>query len=206
MDQIGDDVERRIAAAVRREREALGWSLGELAERSGVSKAMIGKVELCQASPTAGLLGRVCAGLGITMSTLMVRVEQGDVAVVVRSDQPEWTDPETGLVRRLLMGRRSGSDVELAEVSLPRRTVVEYPVPPRAGIAQHLVMRSGRVRFTYGVGAGVGVGAGSGAGGTAPQVHDLRAGDVLFARIDRPTRFETGADPASYLLVQDAGR
>lgn len=155
---------------------------------------MIGKVELGQASPTAGLLGRLCAGLGITMSTLMTRVEQGDVAVVARADQPEWTDPETGLLRRLLMGRHSGSDLELAEVTLPRRTVIDYPLPPRAGVAQHLLMRSGRVRFTYGV------------GGSAPEVHDLRAGDVLFARIDRPTRFETAADPATYLLVQDGGR
>lgn len=188
-DGLADHIEARIAAALRRERDAHGWSLAALAERSGVSKAMLSKIELGQSSPTAGLLGRVCAGLGITMSTLMARVEQGDAGVVRSAEQPVWTDPESGLTRRLLMGRRAGSELELAEVTLPRRTVVDYPVAPSHGPAQHLVMRSGRLRWTYGA-----------------EVFDLQTGDVLFAVIDRPTRFETFADPARYLLVQDAGR
>lgn len=189
MDRIGDDIERRIAEAVRREREALGWSLAELATRSGVSKAMLSKIELGQSSPTAGLLGRVCSGLGLTMSSLMARVEQGDAAVVRHDEQAAWTDPETGLVRRLLMGRRAGSDVELAEITLPRRTVVDYPLAPARGPAQHLVMRSGRLLVTYG-----------------DEAFDLRSGDVLFTVVDRPTRFETAAEPARYLLVQGGAR
>ncbi len=67
-DAPADSIEAGIAAAIRRERDARGWSLAALAERSGVSKAMLSKIELGQSSPTAGLLGRVCAGLGITMS------------------------------------------------------------------------------------------------------------------------------------------
>ena len=36
-------LEARLAARIRREREARGWSLAELAAQSGVSRAMISK-------------------------------------------------------------------------------------------------------------------------------------------------------------------
>ncbi|MEK9970656.1 MAG: helix-turn-helix transcriptional regulator, partial [Ferrovibrio sp.] len=55
-------------------REEQGLSLADLAERSGVSKAMISRIERREASPTAALLGRLCAGLDITLSGLMAAV------------------------------------------------------------------------------------------------------------------------------------
>ena len=54
-----DDAEKRLAQRLRDEREQRGWSLGDLAERSGVSKAMLSKIERSEASPTAALLGRL---------------------------------------------------------------------------------------------------------------------------------------------------
>ncbi len=53
-----------IAERIRLEREDRGWSLSELAERSGVSKAMISKIERCEASPTATVLGRLSGAFG----------------------------------------------------------------------------------------------------------------------------------------------
>jgi len=41
------------------EREARGWTPAELAERSGVSRAMISNVETGKSSPTAMLLGKL---------------------------------------------------------------------------------------------------------------------------------------------------
>ena len=48
-----DDPTPLIAARLKAEREARGWSLAEFASRSGVSRAMISKVERGEASPTA---------------------------------------------------------------------------------------------------------------------------------------------------------
>ncbi len=64
-----------LARRLRLEREARGWSLGDLAARSGVSKAMISKVERAEASPTAVLLGRLSGAFGLTLSTLLARAE-----------------------------------------------------------------------------------------------------------------------------------
>jgi transcriptional regulator with XRE-family HTH domain len=59
MSTIVTDVTGPLAARLKTEREARGWSVAELAERSGVSRAMISKVERAEASPTAALLGKL---------------------------------------------------------------------------------------------------------------------------------------------------
>jgi len=72
-----EDPTQSLAARIALEREARGWSLADLAERSGVSKAMISKIERAEASPTAALLGRLSGAFGLTMSTLLARAERG---------------------------------------------------------------------------------------------------------------------------------
>jgi transcriptional regulator with XRE-family HTH domain len=94
-------VDERLAETVRAERERRGWTLAVLAERSGVSKAMISKVERGAASPTAALLGRLSGALGMTLSELLSAAE-GDPdgtdtrSVTRRAEQPTWRDPDTG--------------------------------------------------------------------------------------------------------------
>ena len=75
MNTIEDSINQRISARIRIERESRGWSLTELAERAGVSRAMIHKIERGESSPTATLLGRLSGALGISMSTLIARAE-----------------------------------------------------------------------------------------------------------------------------------
>ncbi|MBV9522445.1 MAG: helix-turn-helix transcriptional regulator, partial [Alphaproteobacteria bacterium] len=97
MSTIMDDLETRLGARVKIEREARGWSLTDLAQRSGVSRAMINKVERGEASPTASLLGRLSGAFGLTLSTLLARTETNRAGRLVRAgDQARWTDPATG--------------------------------------------------------------------------------------------------------------
>jgi transcriptional regulator with XRE-family HTH domain len=187
MSTIVDGLEERIAHELRARREAQGLSMGALAERSGVSKAMIAKVEAGLSNPTATLLGRLCAGLGITLSALMASAEQGRLTLVPAGRQPTWTDPDTGMVRRLVLPRAGSSAVEVAHVLLPAHATVDYPVPPARPVRQHLVLDAGRLRFTYG-----------------DETVELRPGDALYAEIDGPTRFDTAGRPARYLLVQES--
>ena len=46
MDTLVDDHSARLAQRLRLERDSRGWSLADLAERSGVSKATISKLSL----------------------------------------------------------------------------------------------------------------------------------------------------------------
>lgn len=182
---VNDEIDVRMAERLRTRRLELGLSLGELAERSGVSKAMIAKVEAGTSSPTAGVLGRLCGGLGITMSALMAAVEAEDATRLPAADQPRWRDRDTGLERIAVSPRTSFSAVEVARLRLPSGIVVDYPTPPNVAYAQHLVGLAGTVRFTVG-----------------RRSFDIGPGDCVAARIDRPTRFEVlGDEPVEYLVI-----
>src|SRR3954449_9626654 len=97
-----------LAAAVRAAREGQGLSTSALAERSGVSRAMIAKVERAEAQPTAALLGRLSAALGLTLSERVARAERSDRRLARAAEQPVWTDPETGYSRRALSPAAGG--------------------------------------------------------------------------------------------------
>ena len=95
-------LERSLAARLRMEREARGWSLSDLAQRFGVSRAMISKVERAEASPTAALLGRLSGAFGLTLSTLLARAE-GDPCGsgrLVRADRRRIASSSTTAAHR----------------------------------------------------------------------------------------------------------
>jgi transcriptional regulator with XRE-family HTH domain len=73
MDNKLDNLNQRIGARIRIEREARHWSLSDLAERAGVSRAMVHKIERGDSSPTAMLLGRLSGAFGLSMSKLIAR-------------------------------------------------------------------------------------------------------------------------------------
>jgi transcriptional regulator with XRE-family HTH domain len=115
-----------VGAAVREAREAAGLSVAALAARSGVSRAMIAKIEREEAQPTAALLGRLSGALGISLSALVARAERADSPVARAGDQPVWVDPATRYRRRAL-SPLPGGRLELIEIALPAGAVIGYP-------------------------------------------------------------------------------
>ena len=180
-------LERSLAARLRTEREARGWSLSDLAQRSGVSRAMISKVERAEASPTAALLGRLSGAFGLTLSTLLARAE-GDPCGsgrLVRADrQPLWRDPTTGCVRRTLSA--PGVEPELVHVELPSRERVPYPASAYAHLrGQCIWVLSGKLLFREGA-----------------LEHRLAAGDCLALGPPSDCEFvNDGAMPCTYLVA-----
>lgn len=139
---VSSDLTASIAETVRAAREAQGLSASALAERSGVSRAMIAKVERADAQPTAALLGRLSAALGLTLSELVARAEQADRRLARSAEQLTWTDPETGYRRRAL-SPVSGGPLELVEVELPVGVEIAYPADSYAFIHQQIWMLDG---------------------------------------------------------------
>jgi transcriptional regulator with XRE-family HTH domain len=122
---MSDPLSASIAATLHAARRARDLSVSALAERSGVSRAMIGKIERGEAQPTAALLGRLSGALGMTLSELVARAEGGDRRLRRAADQPTWTDPESGY-RRRAVSPSSGGQLELVEVELPGGAEVSY--------------------------------------------------------------------------------
>lgn len=136
---LDDPLQGLLAGRLRREREARGWTLAQLAEASGVSRAMISKVERAEASPTAALLGRLSGAFGLTVSALLARAESDGVGPLLAraADQPVWTDPETGYVRRQLSP--PGAEPEMVHVEMPPGGRVAYPASSYAFMRGHCV-------------------------------------------------------------------
>ncbi|MEU3017849.1 MULTISPECIES: XRE family transcriptional regulator [unclassified Nocardiopsis] len=123
---MSDDIGPALAGTLRCLRRERGLSGAALADLSGVSRAMISRIENGEAQPTASLLGRLSGALGLTLSELVAQAEQGERRLARRDEQPLWTDPETGY-RRRAVSPTSGGSLELVEVELPAGARVAYP-------------------------------------------------------------------------------
>ncbi|MGI6245306.1 MAG: helix-turn-helix domain-containing protein [Pseudochelatococcus sp.] len=144
-----DDMDRRIGARVRAERESRGWSLTELAEKASVSRAMIFKIERGDSSPTAKVLGKLSGAFGLSMSTLMARAEIGQGRLLRKADQPVWIDPETGYVRRHV-SPRSDMPLDLVRITLPAGKDVPMPASTYAFLRHLIWVLDGELVFVEG--------------------------------------------------------
>jgi transcriptional regulator with XRE-family HTH domain len=183
MSTILDDPTPALAARLRLERDARGWSLAELAQRSGVSKAMISKIERAEASPTAALLGRLSGALGLTMSALLARAEGQPDRLVRAGSQPRWRDPKTGYVRRQVSP--PSAPIELVRVELPARRSVAFPASSYAFVRHLIWVLDGQLTFVEG-----------------EEMHELAAGDCLELGPPKDCMFKNaGARPCVYLVA-----
>ena len=82
----------QIGGRVNALREAMGFSLRDLAERSGVSAPMLSQVERGETSPTIAVATKIAAGLELTLSQLL-RLDEGEHVTVSRAGErllPAW--------------------------------------------------------------------------------------------------------------------
>jgi transcriptional regulator with XRE-family HTH domain len=176
-------LDRQLAARLLAEREERGWSAAELAVRSGVSRAMISKIERGDANPTASLLGKLSAAFGLPLSTLFARIEDRGARVARASSQLVWRDPETGYVRRAISP--AGDELLLlTEIELPAGARVSYPSTAFTFIHQQLWVLAGTLTFHEGA-----------------TVHRLERGDCLMLGQPSDCTFENATRRACRYLV-----
>src|SRR3989440_11349149 len=75
-----------LGQRIRALREAMGLSLRDLAERSGVSAPMLSQEERAETGPTLHLASRIAAALELQLSPLLPLDEDGAVSGVRRSE------------------------------------------------------------------------------------------------------------------------
>src|SRR6202000_3332711 len=90
----------RIAPRVRDLRAASGLSLDALATHCGISRSMISLIERGESSPTAVLLEKLAAGLGVPLAALLEAPPPTVSPVARASEQPSSRDPQPGDVGR----------------------------------------------------------------------------------------------------------
>jgi transcriptional regulator with XRE-family HTH domain len=179
------DINDLIARRLRELRDAQGLSLALLAERSGVSKSNISLIERGESSATATVLDKLSAALGVTVASLFEKPAGDAPSPVSRfADQPVWTDPGSGYVRRNL-SPAVYSPIQLVEVSFPAGQRVSYETSARdVDVHQQVWIIEGRMEVTVG-----------------ESLWTLDAGDCLAMRLDQPIAYHNPtAKPARYLV------
>jgi transcriptional regulator with XRE-family HTH domain len=184
VEQSAELVEKRIAnrlAALRAER---AWSLETLAQRTGISRATLSRVERCELSPTAAMLSLLCGQYGWTLSRLMAEAEQRTPSLVPASQQVIWRDPETGYFRRVLSPPHPNLKGELVEVTLPAGTSVSYDASYLPGLEHHLWVLEGSLSLEL--------------GGTEFR---LEKGDCVRYVLAGPSKFVSGRRQTRYVIA-----
>ncbi|KQV84549.1 XRE family transcriptional regulator [Rhizobium sp. Root1220] len=184
------ELEKAIGIRIRKIRMEKSLTLDDLANASGVSRAMISRIERGEASPTASLLARVCAALGLSLSSFFA--DDGKASPLSRrQEQQVWRDPETDYMRRSVSPPGTGSDVDIVDVEFPAGARVGFP--PHAassGMTQHIWLFHGELEMT-----------------TGETVHRLLPGDCLFMPVAEGHVFHNpGNTPARYCVVLDRRR
>ncbi len=172
-----------LGATVEAGRHERGWSINALAEASGVSRAMIAKIERGAVQPTAALLARLSSAFGMTLSELIASAEGVPDRLSRRERQPVWRDPETGYVRTAV-SPTAGLMLQLVEIELPARARVPMPRESYIFIDQQIWVLEGHLRFTEG-----------------DETHELVAGDCLQLGEPQACVFENPTNMACRYLV-----
>jgi transcriptional regulator with XRE-family HTH domain len=177
-------LDARIGQRLRALRAERAWSLDDVAGRTGISRASLSRLENAEVSPTASMLGRLCAAYGMTLSRLMHQAEGDFQPLVGPASQPVWVDPSVAFERRSVSPPAQTLAGEVLECLLGAGVSIDYDAPPRPGLEHHLVLVDGRLAITI-----------------DGRRFDLQAGDCLRYLLFGPSRFETPETSAARYLL-----
>lgn len=107
-----------VAAHVRSQRGARGWSLDELAGRSGVSKGMVVAIEAGRTNPSVGTLCRLADAFGVNIADLLEVSESRRVKITSAENAAVLWQGSAGGQARLLRGVNEPNLIELWEWTL----------------------------------------------------------------------------------------
>ncbi|WNG50171.1 helix-turn-helix domain-containing protein [Archangium minus] len=140
----------RLGARIRELRQEQGLTLEALAERSGVSRAMISKVERGTNNPTLVVAVRIAQGLGVGLSELMSRPRPKQARVLLPPEQqPTFRDAESGAVRQLLVPPFETRDVEFVRFTLPARASTGELPGKGVAVGKYLAVEKGTLRIDF---------------------------------------------------------
>ena len=182
----GSDVQRVLAANLRRIRIARHLSLSELARETGMSKATLSGIENARANPTVETLAGLAGALQVSFADLLEQPPLGEIRVVRAAQLQARTEAKP---RRLLEEISSDASVEVAELTLTARQTHEVQAK-RTGARAHLYVLAGRL-----------------IAGPAERYSELAMGDYASFPADVPQIYEAAQDAARALvLTQVPGR
>jgi len=179
-----------IGLRTRALREAMGLSLRNLAERSGVSAPMLSQVERGETSPTLAVAAKIASGLELTLSQLL-RLDEGEHVAISRAGERRRSARGGHRFEELtppLPGQRADVSLHTLEAGATTGGPGDPPMH-EPGSRETTVVLGGTLALVI-----------------EGRRHELREGDAVTFDADLPHHFENeGDEPARFVAVIAAG-
>jgi len=144
------DLAQAIGLNVRSGRIGRGWTLDELALRSGVSRRMLVQVEQAQTNPSVSTLLRLSEALGVGLPQLLAVSDSGALQVVPAGQAPVLWRGDHGGQGRLLGGTGPPDVLELWDWTM-HVGEVHASEPHSRGTREQLLVVSGHLMLAVGI-------------------------------------------------------
>jgi len=174
-----------VGGNLRRLRTRRGLSLERLAQISGVSRAMLGQIELGQSAPTINVLWKIARALEVTFSALISSRSQAGALVLRASESKLLTSKDRSFSSRALFPFDEPRRVEFYELKLAAGAVEDADAHP-PGTGENLVVTQGSVEIDV-----------------AGDTHKLEAGDSILFEADTPHAYRNAGrgEAVMYLVM-----
>ena len=181
----GSDLTPVVGGNLRRLRNQRGLSLEKLSRLSGVSRAMLGQIELGQSAPTINVLWKIAHALGVPFSGLISARQEGTVHVLRSAQAKLLTSHDGAFSSRALFPFDSPRRVEFYQLTL-RPGAVERADAHNPGTVENLVVSQGSVEIE-----------------ADGRREVLETGDAIVFEADVPHvyRNRAGGDAVMYLVM-----
>jgi len=182
---VGSDLTPIVGGNLKRLRGQRGHSLEKLSKLSGVSRAMLGQIELGQSAPTINVLWKIANALGVPFSALISARDEGGLQVLRAEQAKLLTSHDGTFSSRALFPFDSPRRVEFYQLTL-RPGAVEKAEPHNPGTVENLVVDQGAVEIE-----------------ADGKRELLQAGDAIVFEADVPHVYRSKAtvDAVMYLVM-----
>jgi len=143
---LGKDLTPVVGGNLRRLRSQRGHSLERLSKLSGVSRAMLGQIELGQSAPTINVLWKIASALGVPFSALITARGSGGLHVLRAEQAKLLTSHDGSFSSRALFPFDEPRRVEFYELRVAPGGA-EQADPHNPGTIENLVVAQGAVEI-----------------------------------------------------------
>lgn len=172
-----------LGANLRRLRIRRGLSLERLARASGVSRAMLGQIELGQSTPTINVVWKIARSLSVPFSALLSHSERPRTAILRGERAKVLASADGNFISRALFPFDESRKVEFYELRLrPQGREVAEAHP--AGTTENLVVSAGSLSLLV-----------------ASERLSLEAGDAVFFEADVPHEYFNPGDRETVMYL-----
>ena len=172
-----------VGTNLRRLRVKRALSLEKLSKLSGVSRAMLGQIELGQSAPTINVLWKISTALGVPFSGLIGQRQAGGVVVLRGQNAKTLTSHDGSFTSRALFPFDEPRRVEFYELRLTARGE-EHADAHAPGTVENLVVSKGSVEIEV--------------EGTRQL---LAQGDAIVFEADAPHAYRNASDDEAVLYL-----